>query len=102
MGEVVEQVANYGGLVIMASLFVWVFIQDRAKNTKLLEELSKTNSDNSRAIDALVESNKNIATSLEIIKGSLNAVDDKLDKNYEELLHTKDACYLNRNNKAKE
>ena len=92
MGEVVEQVANYGGLVIMASLFVWVFIQDRAKNTKLLEELSKTNSDNSRAIDALVESNKNIATSLEIIKGSLNAVDDKLDKNYEEILKTKECC----------
>lgn len=102
MGEVVEQVANYGGLVIMAALFVWVFIQDRAKNTKLLEELSKTNADNSRAIDALVESNKNIATSLEIIKGSLSAVDDKLDKNYEELLRTKDACYLNRNNKTKE
>lgn len=92
--EVVEQVANYGGLVIMAALFVWVFIQDRAKNTKLLEELSKTNADNSRAIDALVESNKNIATSLEIIKGSLNAVDDKLDKNYEEILKTKECCRL--------
>lgn len=94
MGEVVEQVANYGGLVIMAALFVWVFIQDRAKNTKLLEELSKTNADNSRAIDALVESNKNIATSLEIIKGSLNAVDEKLDKNYEEVLRAKEYCKL--------
>ena len=94
MEEIAEIVARYGGLVIMAGLFVWVFIQDRAKNTKLLEELSKTNADNSRAIDALVESNKNIATSLEIIKGSLTAVDEKLDKNYEELLRTKDYCKL--------
>lgn len=94
MGEIAETIARYGGLVIMAALFVWVFIQDRAKNTKLLEELSKTNSDNSRAIDALVESNKNIATSLEIIKGSLNTVDDKLDKNYEEILKAKEYCRL--------
>lgn len=94
MEEVVELVGKVGGLVVMAGLFVWVFIQDRNKNTKLLEELAKTNQDNSRAIDALVESNKNIATSLEIIKGSLNTVDEKLDKNYEELLRTKDACNI--------
>lgn len=94
MGEIAEIVARYGGLVIMAALFVWVFIQDRAKNTKLLEELSKTNADNSRAIDALVESNKNIATSLEIIKGSLETTEKKIDKNYEELLRTKECCRL--------
>ena len=86
MEEIMEIVGKWGGLVIMAGLFVWVFIQDRNKNTKLLEELSKTNSDNARAIDALVESNKNIATSLEIIKGTLVDVSDKADRNYEEIL----------------
>ena len=94
MGEIAELIARYGGLVILAGLFVWVFIQDRNKNTKLLEELAKTNADNSRAIDALVESNKNIATSLEIIKGSLEATEKKIDKNYEELLRTKECCKL--------
>lgn len=73
----------------MAGLFVWVFVQDRSKNSKLLEELSKTNSDNSRAIEALVESNKNIATSLEIIKGSLVNLDEKADRNYEKLVEKK-------------
>ena len=86
MEEIMEIVGKWGGLVIMAGLFVWVFIQDRNKNTKLLEELSKTNSDNSRAVEALVESNKNIATSLEIIKGALVNVSDKADRNYEEIL----------------
>lgn len=86
MEEIIEIVGKWGGLVIMAGLFVWVFIQDRNKNTKLLEELSKTNADNSRAVEALVESNKNIATSLEIIKGALVTVSDKADRNYEEIL----------------
>lgn len=86
MEEIMEIVGKWGGLVIMAGLFVWVFIQDRNKNSKLLEELSKTNSDNSRAVEALVESNKNIATSLEIIKGSLVGLSDKTDRNYEEIL----------------
>ena len=86
MEEIMETVGKWGGLVIMAGLFVWVFVQDRNKNTKLLEELSKTNSDNSRAVEALVESNKNIATSLEIIKGSLVDLSDKADRNYEEIL----------------
>ena len=86
MEEIMEIVGKWGGLVIMAGLFVWVFIQDRNKNSRLLEELSKTNSDNSRAVEALVESNKNIATSLEIIKGSLVGLSDKTDRNYEEIL----------------
>lgn len=94
MEEIAELIARYGGLIIMASLFVWVFIQDRSKNTKLLEELSKTNADNSRAIDALVESNKNIATSLEIIKGSLEQTESKIDRTYDELLKTKECCRL--------
>lgn len=94
MGEIADLVSRYGGLIIMASLFVWVFIQDRSKNNKLLEELTKTNQDNSRAIDALVESNKNIATSLEIIKGTLGQLEKKADKTYEELINTKSACKL--------
>jgi len=81
-----ETISRVGGLVVMAGLFVWAFIQDRNKNTKLLEELSKTNADNSKAVEALVESNKNIATSLEIIKGALVNVSDKADRNYEEIL----------------
>ena len=94
MEEIAELVARYGGLIILASLFIWVFIQDRSKNTKLLEELSKSNSDNTRAIDALVESNKNIATSLEIIKGSLENIERKSEKTYEELIETKECCRL--------
>ena len=90
MQEIVELVGKFGGLVVLAALAVWLIVQDRSKNTKLLEELAKTNADNSRAIDALVESNKNIATSLEIIKGSLGNIDEKVDRNYEKLIDRKE------------
>ena len=94
MEEVAEAISKFGGLVILAALAVWLIIQDRTKNTKLLEELTKTNQDNSRAIDALVESNKNIATSLELLKGSLGQANEKLDKTYDELEMIKISCQI--------
>ena len=94
MEGIAEAVSKFGGLVILAALAVWLIIQDRTKNTKLLEELTKTNADNSRAIDALVESNKNIATSLELLKGSLGQANEKLDKTYDELERMKISCQL--------
>lgn len=87
VGEIAEMIGNWGGLIILAALFVYTYVQDKNKNSKLMEELSKSNADNSKAITALVESNKNIATSLEIIKGSLVQIDSKADRNYEEIVH---------------
>ena len=40
----------------MAALFIWVFIQDKTKNNKLLE-------DNTTMLKVLTESNNNIAKS---------------------------------------
>ena len=94
MEGIAEAISKFGGLVILAALAVWLIIQDRTKNTKLLEELTKTNADNSRAIDALVESNKNIATSLELLKGSLGQANEKLDKTYDELERMKISCQI--------
>ena len=92
MDEVFELVGKWGGLIIMAGLFVWTYLQDKTKNANLLKELAKTNEDNARAIEALVESNKNIATSLEIIKGSLTQLEDKADRNHEAVLRTCGRC----------
>ena len=94
MEGIAEAISKFGGLVILAALAVWLIIQDHTKNTKLLEELTKTNEDNSRAIDALVESNKNIATSLELLKGSLGQANEKLDKTYDELEMIKISCQI--------
>ena len=77
--EIVQIIFQYGGTVIMAGLFVWVFIQDKTKNTRLLEEIKEV-------VKALTVSNQNIAKSLEIISNNCTSVDKKIDRNYEAIL----------------
>lgn len=77
--EVIKAIFQYGGNLIMAALFVWVFIQDKTKNNKMLE-------DNTQMLKVLTESNNNIAKSLDIIASNLVTLDSKVDRNYQELL----------------
>lgn len=77
--DVVTAIFQYGGTVIMAALFVWVFIEDKRKNTKMLE-------DNTKMLQTLAESNQNIAKSLDIITNNLVSIDRKVDRNYEEVM----------------
>jgi hypothetical protein len=74
--EIVQAVFQYGGTVIMAGLFIWVFIEDKKKNTKMLE-------DNTKMLENLAQSNENIAKSLDIISTNLVTIDQKIDRNYE-------------------
>ena len=60
----------------MAFLFIWVFVQDKTKNNRLLEN-------NTEMLKALTESNNNIAKSLDIISNNLVTIDKKIDRNYE-------------------
>jgi len=80
--ELVQAIFQYGGTVIMAVLFVWVFFQDRTKNNKLLE-------DNTKMLESLSRSNDNIAKALDIISSNLLTLDDKADRNYEAIVFDK-------------
>ena len=82
IGEVIQTIFQYGGTVIMAGLFVWVFIQDKTKNNKMLEN-------NTEMLKALTESNNNIAKSLDIISNNQLTTDTKIDRNYEAILKKK-------------
>lgn len=64
------------GTVVMAVLFVVMFFW-------LINKLNKTLEENSKLLGCLVESNNNIATALELLKGGCDKIDDKLDRNYE-------------------
>lgn len=74
--DIIQVIFQYGGTVIMAGLFVWVFIQDKTKNNKLLEN-------NTEMLQTLTKSNNNIAKSLDIISTNLVNMDSKIDRNYE-------------------
>lgn len=77
--ETIKIVFQYGGTIIMAGLFVWVFVTDKTKNNKLQEEnnaMLKLLTENQKN---LTESNNNIAKSLEIISNSLVTLDTKIE-----------------------
>ena len=75
--EIIQAIFQYGGTVIMAGLFIWVFIEDKKKNTKMLE-------DNTEMLRTLAQSNNNIAKSLDIITNNLVTIDEKIERNYQE------------------
>lgn len=88
--DIASVIFQYGGTVIMAVLFIWVFIQDKIKNNKMLEDntqilkvLNESNSNNTQMLRVLTESNNNIAKSLDIISNNLVTIDNKIDRNYE-------------------
>ena len=71
------------GTIIMAGLFIWVFITDKTKNNELQQDnntMLKILVDNQKNV---TESNNNIAKSLEIISNNLVTIDKKIDRNYE-------------------
>lgn len=80
--ELTNSIFQYGGTIIMAALFVWVFISDKQKNTKMLE-------DNTEMLKTLAQSNNNIAKSLDIITNNLVAIDSKIERNYQEDLRNR-------------
>lgn len=74
--QVITAIFQYGGTVIMAGLFVWLFFWIISKLNKMLE-------DNSKMLQAMSQSNNNIAKSLDIISTNLVTIDKKIDRNYE-------------------
>lgn len=67
---------QYGGTVVMAVLFIYVFFSDR-------KERNTTLKNNTEMLSALSQSNGNIAKSLDIISNNLITIDKKIDRNYE-------------------
>lgn len=82
-GEILGTISQYGALALLAGLFIWSYFQDKAKNSKLLEELNRQADESAKMTSALVESNQNIAKSLDIVAKTLSDVDKKADRNYE-------------------
>lgn len=74
--KIVIAIFQYGGTIIMAALFVYVFFSDRKERYTTLE-------DNTKMLQALAQSNNNIAKSLDIISNNLITIDKKIDRNYE-------------------
>ena len=78
-----------GGTVIMAALFIWVFVQDKTKNNTLHEQNNTMLKSLIESNKNLADSNKNIAKSLEIISNNLVSIDQKIERNYQIEINSK-------------
>lgn len=82
MEDVLNLISSFGGLVILAALFVWTFLKDRAKNDDMLSRIDKTNENIAKSIDA-------INNTTEVLKEYIIKHDERakrIDDNVEKLL----------------
>ena len=84
MKELIQALFQYGGTVIMAVLFIWVFVEDKHKNQQMLEDNTTMLRALTDSNKTLTESNNNIAKALDIISNNLIVIDKKVDMLREE------------------
>ena len=77
--EIGQALFQYGGTLIMALLFIWVFIEDKKKNQQMLEDNTSMLKALTESNKTLTESNNNIAKALDIISNNLIVIDKKVD-----------------------
>ena len=70
MKETIEMILNYGGTLVLATLFVYMFLTDR-------KELKEEKKNNTQILKELSASNNNIAESLNLLKTSIEINTDE-------------------------
>ena len=85
ISQIGQALFQYGGTVIMAGLFVWLFFQER-------KDLEKERENNNSVLQELSKSNNNIAESLNLLKTSMDNTntefkqhDERAIKSFEEI-----------------
>lgn len=53
MEDILNLIGSFGGLVVLAGLFIWTFFKDRTKNDEMLERIDKSNENIAKSIDAI-------------------------------------------------
>ena len=65
MEEIVGLIFNYGGTIVLAGLFIYVFLTDR-------KDKKEEKNNNTQVLKELSNSNQNIAESLNLLKTSID------------------------------
>lgn len=53
MEEILSLIGSFGGLVILAGLFVWSFFKNQTKTDEMLSRIDKSNENIAKSIDAI-------------------------------------------------
>lgn len=76
--EIIKAIFQYGGTIIMAGLFVWLFFWIVIRLNETLKEINTT-------LKALAISEENLSKTIDIISQKLTTLDQKSDRNYLEI-----------------
>lgn len=76
--EIIKAIFQYGGTIIMAGLFVWLFFWIVMRLNETLKEINTT-------LKALAISEENLSKTIDIISQKLTTLDQKSDRNYLEI-----------------
>lgn len=82
MQDILNLIGSFGGLVVLAGLFVWSYLKNQTKNNEMLERIDKSNENIARSIDA-------INNTTEVLKEYIIKHDERakrIDDNVEKLL----------------
>lgn len=90
MTEIFEAVSKFGGLVILAGLFIYSYIQDK-KDARIREEEAKKReaedlireTQNQELLKSVSQSNENIAKSIDAINNTTNVLKEYIIKHDE-------------------
>lgn len=81
--DIIASIKDVSGLVIMAGLFVYIFIKDRQKADKKDDELREEKKNTNAVLSELSASNRNIAESLNLLKTSIDNNTNEFSKHNE-------------------
>ena len=76
--EIIKAIFQYGGTIIMAGLFVWLFFWVITRMNETLKEINTT-------LKTLAVSEENLSKTIDIISQKLTQLDQKSDRNYLEI-----------------
>lgn len=74
MENILNLIGSFGGLVVLAGLFVWSYLQDRKENKKRQEDDEKRETQNQEMLKSVAQSNENIAKSIDAINNTTDVL----------------------------
>lgn len=83
MEETLNLIGSFGGLVTLAGLFVYSFLQDRKDNKKKQEEEVKREMQTQEMLRSVAQSNQNIAKSIDAINNTTDVLKEYIIKHDE-------------------
>lgn len=82
MEEIVQALGDFGVSFVIVALFLWDWVTNKKSYTESLTQIKESNQN-------IAESNMNISKSLDIILNNQLTLENKVDRNYEELVKEK-------------